>query len=42
MKTHVTPNLIIKELNVNYTHGRMKQIEIIVCKIFLILGRDWD
>jgi hypothetical protein len=27
-------NLIIKELNVNYTHGRIRQVEIIVYKIF--------
>jgi hypothetical protein len=25
---------MIKELNVNYTHGRIKQIEITVYKIF--------
>jgi hypothetical protein len=30
----VSTNLIIKELNVNYTHGRIKQVEIIVYKIF--------
>jgi hypothetical protein len=35
MRTHGSINLIRKELNVNYTHGRIKQIEIIVYKIFL-------
>jgi hypothetical protein len=40
-------NLIIKELNVNYTHGRIKKIEIIVYKISFapkakIIRPDWD
>jgi hypothetical protein len=34
MSTHGLINLIIKEFNVNYTHGRIKQIEIIVHRIF--------
>jgi hypothetical protein len=33
VETHGSINLIIKELNVNYTHGRIKQVEIIVYKI---------
>jgi hypothetical protein len=35
MRTHGSINLIIKELNVNYTHDTIKQIETIVYKIFL-------
>jgi hypothetical protein len=34
MRTRGSINLSIKELNVNCTHGRMKQVEIIVHKIF--------
>jgi hypothetical protein len=34
MRTHGSINLIIKELNVNYTHDRIKQIEIIIYKMF--------
>jgi hypothetical protein len=34
MRTHGSINLMIKDLNGNYTHGRIKQIEIIVYKIF--------
>jgi hypothetical protein len=33
METHGSINLIIKELNVNHTHGRIKQVEIIAYKI---------
>jgi hypothetical protein len=43
----VSTNPIIKELNVNYTHGKIKQVEIIVHKIFFspkarIIRPDWD
>jgi hypothetical protein len=34
MRMHVSINLIIKELNVNCTQDRMKQIEIIVYQCF--------
>jgi hypothetical protein len=34
---HESINLIIKELNVNYTHDRMKQVEIIVHRFSLVL-----
>jgi hypothetical protein len=36
MRTHRSINLIIRGLNVNYIHDRMKQIDIIVYK-FLFL-----
>jgi hypothetical protein len=32
MRTHGSINPIIKEFNVNYIHGRIKQVEIIVYK----------
>jgi hypothetical protein len=40
MRTHPSIKLIIKELNVNYTHGRIKQIEIIVYKISYFFQED--
>jgi hypothetical protein len=47
MRTHGSINLIIKELNTNYTYDKMKQIEIIVHNIFLVLKQrivrpGWD
>jgi hypothetical protein len=46
-RTHGSVNLIIKEVNVNYIHDRMKQIEIIVHKFSLVLRQKifwygWD
>jgi hypothetical protein len=37
MRTHGSINLIIKELNINYTPSRIEQVEIIVYKFSLVL-----
>jgi hypothetical protein len=37
MRTHGLINLIIKELNINCIHKRMKQIEITFINFFLVL-----
>jgi hypothetical protein len=47
MRTHGSINLMIKELNANYTHNRIKQIEIIVHKFLFsprqrIIKHGWD
>jgi hypothetical protein len=49
MRIYESISLAIKELNVNYSHSRIKQIEIIVYKIFFSPkaennwpDRDWN
>jgi hypothetical protein len=47
MRTHGPINLIIEELNANYTYARLKHIEIIVIKFSLvprqrIIRPNWD